>query len=331
MSTEQINRLVAQAYEAVTAEIKKMEGAGLFAEAVFKDFSPRIIHLVFLVARSARKEPPERLLPLANTCFLMYKAMCILDDTADADKDDSLVAQKGTAISIFAGLSLWAVAQQKLLHFARYEAKLPSSEILDIEFYVNAVMQQTLAGHLLEAGGNCQAGQAGNEANYMRLAALKSAEFLKMVFTLPAIFADANQPEIERYGRIGYQLGLLNQLKNDLDSCFETNPRRNGLQQRQLNLAVAYLLDNPQLPGGPAFEQRWQQTGHPSDAVELRSLLEKAGAFEYSRLVLHWLYNQLKSLLNPGLVTDLEIMQFAEKHTLLTRFKENDKPDKIQN
>ena len=244
----------------------------------------------------------NQLTPFIIGCHYMHRASVICDDIIDADKIDSLAGKHGPSRALLLGLSTWYMAERKLIEFVSQPGLLNSNEdrfsILD---YMHQVLILAAKGQFAETD---EPGRFITVEQSLERAAFKSGLYMEMILKTTALVAGADRATADKYGAIGYKLGLIIQLAGDLTSLYETNPRRNNLYERHFSLPMAYALQNTPTPELKAsLTALWTQAREATEQAEfkhverIREVLEQAGGVQGTLLNLHHLHSQLVSQL----------------------------------
>jgi geranylgeranyl pyrophosphate synthase len=280
-------------------------------EKLLQDAKLLFARLVFLIGEALDHPQPTDLVPLASASQLMYAALAIVDDVADGDKVESLAAQYGTATALFSGLNIWVGAQKTILNLieeSRAKIQIPVRQATDL---LHDAMRGTLEAHLEDS---LSAKIICDENSYLERAARRSGLFSQMIFQLTATLGGASAEPIARLGKIGYLMGVLMQVKNDLQSCYAPVSSRNSLDCRLISLPVAFICNEEREPYAGHFKQLWYTENKTTneDRQVLLNLLEESGAIEYTRFLLFYYLNQVKSYIQSDVPAEREISKYIQ-------------------
>lgn len=278
----------------------------LLEEVAALEGSSGISGLVLLVAEAVNsKYEREALEAFAVACRLLNCASVVLDDLVDADRETSLAGRYGNASALLAGMGTWFIAERKLLEIAALQPATQPAVYLLLDYIHHSL--------LLIASREYQQLEPQNRYSAeerLENLALVSGLFMEMVCRAAALFAGGDEKAAEKYAAVGSRLGLLHQLKNELESCYDNRPLRNSLLQRQITLPLLYALEGPPTLSAE-IRQGWESAEQTAD--RLLELVEQAGGVVALNLQMHRLYLQLAALLDSASSQDQSILAIARK------------------
>jgi geranylgeranyl pyrophosphate synthase len=301
--------LYQQAQNLLEQKLQAAHYPPIVVEAAQSVKSKGIIYLILQIANTLAEQSPTNSVPFATAYHLMHCAFRLIDDAVDADQETSFAEKYGTGVAFFAGLTLWFEAQNFLLHVEDVTVVSNLERVWHTLNHVTETAKTVTLGHVTDCH---EAKELCNEERYLQRAAQKSAAIFEMAFKQAASLAKANPETIEKYSLMGYKLGLMLQIKNDLASCYEQNPKRNSLSRKLVSLPVIHAW----AAVGESCESEFYQLWATGEATSLLRYLEQNGAISYTFLLLNWLYCQLADLAQTDSPADLDILQFARELTI---------------
>lgn len=306
---QRIDEIVKTAYEQIVKKTQKDKYTYLIEEAIGVSDNKEnkfLAKLAFLVAQAANSSIElESLAPFVVACHFMQRASVVCDDIIDDDKETSLCGRYGGSRALLVGLGLWWLAEQKLIEFI-LQPPYPTSITSNLELlnYIHQVLFSAAKGQFSETDepeAICTVEQCLERAGF------KSGLYMEMIFKSAALAAGTpNESElVKKYALAGYHLGVLLQLAGDLASCYDADPRRNSIHQRQFTLPLAYALAESSSEVKDEILNHWQNKSAQYSPIlsqeetnqKLLTLLEGTGGSSNTLLTCHHIYNQLSTLL----------------------------------
>jgi geranylgeranyl pyrophosphate synthase len=288
----------------------------MLQEAIFVEGSSRLPNLILLVAKAVNPGVDlANIIDFAIACHFFISASTIVDDIIDADRATSLFYRYGTARALFGGLGLWLVAEQKLLEVLTQRANSVAKEnintIVTLLDQLHAVFLQTCVAEFSDIEKLSL--DKITEQQMLEQLNLKTGKTLEIMFKITAYLAGGTELTITKYTNLGSKLGTLTQIKNDLDSCYEQDPLRNSLCQRQPTLPVAYALSlgSPELVSElkRLWESKVETEGNLEVATQLSKLLESTGGIGSTLFSMHNISSQIASTLIEPSIYDKAILE----------------------
>ncbi len=209
--------------------------------------------------------------------LMFYSAAHLLDRVQDGDPPDPWWADlgAGAALSAFSGLYFSAALILDELH-----------DDITTRPIASAIVQDFYSTFLKMAGGQYADLTLANLnlEQYWRIAESKSGGFFALACRAGARLAGADEPTIEAYGQFGNHLGLLVQIKDDLEEVHLLAGEALPTQRRSLERALPLVYALEVLPAEQSqrlkdcLEMAW---GQPEFAAEVLNLLDQCGSGLY--------------------------------------------------
>lgn len=220
---------------------------------------------------------PDSADDLTVAWLLFYAAAGLMDSVQDDDEPDAWWADlgQGAALSAATGLFFSASLALNRLH-AREETSRVAAVIVE-DFY-NSL--------LVMASGQQKdvTNQQPSLEEYWQQAEAKSGAFFALGCRASAQIATTDPSRLEHFSQFGNHLGLLIQIKDDLEEFQSQNQIRNAkwLADISRSLAVVYTLDVCQLSDKERIRQcLFATTDDPVAVEEVIDIIDRSGAGVY--------------------------------------------------
>ena len=249
----------------------KIESASTTSEHVF----PRWTLLPRLCCDSIG-ETPDGIIELTTAWLLLYAAADLMDSVQDHDDEESWWTEIGVggALGIASGLYF-----SSSLALTRLEEKIRSANR-------GSIIAEIYRGFMYMCSGQLRdiLVESPSLDEYWQIAAAKSGTFFRLGCQAAAMLSSADQYYHQVYSKIGTEIGLMIQIRDDLDDfrqLKEIDQNHHGLGIRG-SLPVVYTIDV--LPA----EESTQLIAYLSEALidkaasaEMINIIDKSGAGIY--------------------------------------------------
>ena len=237
--------------------------------------------------------PAELAQDAAVVTEFMIGALDVVDDVID---DESRADNASRAIN--AGIALLALAHAAGGELAK---RLPADQGGLVGPCLSNALLVSTAGEDLDI--LFESDPTVDEAAALAMTEKKSGPLVAMAFELAGILHTSDPALLARLAEIGRQVGLLNQLDNDLQGCTKDGALAcSDLRLRKKTLPVAYALRCRPLDGAEDFRRFFQEPASPrlADASQLdmvQRYLASCGALHYTWVVAQTIQRDLLALL----------------------------------
>ncbi|HUY00755.1 MAG TPA: polyprenyl synthetase family protein [Candidatus Deferrimicrobium sp.] len=141
------------------------------------------------------------------------------------------------------------------------------------------------------------------ERDYFEMISYKTSALIKLAARIGASLGGGTPEEIQALANYGLYLGLAFQVRDDLIGILSSEktlgkPIASDLRQRKLNLYTIFALRNLNDEELQEFLNLMQDSTLPDNLQKLNSILEKSGAFEYTKTKLKLLAQKARSSLD---------------------------------
>lgn len=301
----------------------------LLEEATIKRGNFKLLNLLQLIASASQKRKIKSQKPnevfesdgiltqqdaLSNfqlACHFINCASSILDDVIDLDNSDSFVAVHGSSSAILIAMCVWFLAEQQL-----QEIKTPVRSIL--VDYIHRSLTRSAFGQFLDIESNrAEALTKITAADSIERAGLKTGVFLEMICLSTALVVTEDAQIADIYAEVGFRLGLIEQLCNDLAEGYNEDLTHNNLHQRkEISLPLAYALESSKDHDRSELLQIWSKSNpEKADTDRLLELIEKNGFMNAAFFTIYKYLIELKGILEkhqPLVEEDLLLVKQTE-------------------
>lgn len=271
----------------------KGPGAGVEAEG------KRIRPLLVLLTCEAVGGDWHTALPAAAAVEILHNFSLIHDDIEDQGilrrGRHTVWKMWGVPLAINAGDTLFTLAFQAL---GKLQQTCSDPVVLQTyHIFIDACLQLTGGQHLDISNEQVE---IISLAEYWTMISGKTAALLSACTRLGALIGGANEDQVEKFGRFGYNLGLSFQVKDDWlglwgDEKHTGKSTKSDLLTKKKTLPVVYALEQ-----NLEFARRWrkQRAFILDELPELTQLLIDEGAQKYSEQVAENLSGEAIQALN---------------------------------
>jgi len=227
----------------------------------------------------------EQALPLAASRQFFSAAADVFDDIEDADSTESLASKYGPAIATNTATTLLFLAEKALCRLSlRNVSEGLIVRILDImnSFYTTACAGQ----HLDLYPGPAK---AFSEDFYLKLIDMKSASQIECACYSAALLAGANQKLIAKFASFGHNLGMADQIADDIQGITQGYDIKN----RKLTLPIIFAINQTRGEDHEQLDLYFTRKSDPKlDIARIKELLFDTGAIHYTTVKMEY-YKQL--------------------------------------
>jgi geranylgeranyl diphosphate synthase, type I len=177
----------------------------------------------------------EKALPLAASRQIFSAAADVFDDIEDADSTISVAAKYGPAIATNTATTLLFLAEKALSRLALRNVK--EELIIRITDAVNSFYITACTGQHLDLSPGPET--VSSEEFYLKMTDMKSASQVECACYAGALLAGANPSLIAKLATFGHNLGMADQIANDLHGI----TRGVDIEKRKLTLPVIYAMN----------------------------------------------------------------------------------------
>lgn len=214
-------------------------------------------------------------LPVAASLQFMLAAGDVFDDIEDADSPTSLLAKYGQAAATNVGTTLLILAEKAICRLKNRQVDdhliLKSFEILNSYFTLACLGQH----YDLTKASNIST----SEEEYLKITGLKSASQIECSCRLGALLGGASNQLIDIFSKFGHNLGMSNQLANDIRGITQGK----DILNRKVTLPVIYALTQIEGKKRQCLEAYFRnETSDPVKWEEIKNWLLRCGAVYYS-------------------------------------------------
>jgi geranylgeranyl pyrophosphate synthase/uncharacterized protein with NAD-binding domain and iron-sulfur cluster len=234
----------------------------------------------------------EATLPAAAGIEMLHNAFLVHDDIEDESDTRrglaTLHRRIGVPLAVNAGDAMNALAMDLFRRTAERSSPQLLPRLLD---EVDHMLLESLEGQAIELGWMRDASLAVSAEDYMHLVLKKTAWYSFIhPLRIGALVANPDDPNLERFDRFGFFLGLAFQIVDDVLNL-RGNQKRYGKEidgdlwegKRTLILCHALARAQPQDRSWMAgFLQRPRQRRLPREVLRLHDLLEATGSIDWA-------------------------------------------------
>jgi geranylgeranyl diphosphate synthase, type I len=217
----------------------------------------------------------KKALPLAASRQIFSAAADVFDDIEDADSTISVAAKYGPAIATNTATTLLFLAERALSRLSLRNIK--EELIIRITDAVNSFYITACTGQHLDLSPGSET--ATSEEFYLKLTDMKSASQVECSCYAGALLAGANPNLIAKLATFGHNLGMADQIANDLQGI----TRGVDIEKRKLTLPIIYAINQTE---GQTFDDLNLFFIHKSDSklspAQVKKILFDTGAIHFT-------------------------------------------------
>jgi geranylgeranyl pyrophosphate synthase len=227
----------------------------------------------------------ETALPLAASRQFFSAAADVFDDIEDADSTESLASKYGPAIATNTATTLLFLAEKALCRLSLRNVE--EEMIVRIFDTVNSFYTTACAGQHLDLSPEPET--ACSEEFYLKLTDMKSASQIECACYSAALLARANQRLIAKFASFGHNLGMADQIADDIQGVTQGYDIKN----RKLTLPIIFAINQTRGEDHEQLDLYFTRKSDPKlDIASIKELLFDTGAVHYTTVKMEY-YKQL--------------------------------------